>query len=153
MYNVEGAAMTEFEQLNPFDSHNQKLQSNVHPADWNNPIPDGPYNLVVIGAGTAGLVAAAGAAGLGAKVALIERELMGGDCLNVGCVPSKGLISAARVAAVHNNSEQFGIFSAENATVDFSKVMERMRQIRADISPVDSAKRFAELGVDVFFGQ
>ena len=72
----------------------------VHPDDWTNPTPDGRYNLVVIGGGTAGLVSAVGAAGLGAKVALIERHLMGGDCLNVGCVPSKGLISAADATPV-----------------------------------------------------
>ena len=81
------------------DEHNLKLEANVHPLDWTNPVPSERYNLVVIGAGTAGLVTAAGAAGWGAKGALIERELMGGDCLNVGCVPSKGIISAARVAA------------------------------------------------------
>ena len=73
----------------PWDVHNQKLVSNVHPADWKNPAPGSRYNLVVIGGGTAGLVTAAGAAGLGAKVALIEKHFMGGDCLNVGCVPSK----------------------------------------------------------------
>jgi len=73
----------------PWDAHNQQLAANVHPLDWVNPEPAPRYNLVVIGAGTAGLVTAAGAAGLGAKVALIERHLMGGDCLNVGCVPSK----------------------------------------------------------------
>ncbi len=80
-------------QLQPYDEHNQTLEANVHPPDWVNPDPDGRYNMVVIGAGTAGLVSAIGAAGLGAKVALIERELMGGDCLNVGCVPSKGVIT------------------------------------------------------------
>ncbi len=84
-------------QLQPRDEHNLKLESNVRPPDWVNPTPADRYNLVVVGAGTAGLVAAVGAASLGAKVALVERELMGGDCLNVGCVPSKGLISAARV--------------------------------------------------------
>ncbi len=88
----------EFPALLPLDEHNRTLEQNVHPPDWENPTPVGRYNLVVIGAGTAGLVTAAGAAGLGAKVALIERELMGGDCLNVGCVPSKSLISAARAA-------------------------------------------------------
>ena len=82
----------------PLDAHNQRLVSNVHPPHWQNPSPTGPYNLVVIGAGTAGLVTAVGAAGLGAKVALIEKYLMGGDCLNVGCVPSKALIRAARAA-------------------------------------------------------
>src|SRR6056297_1790336 len=85
--------------LMPQDEFNQSLRDNVHPPDWVNPTPSGRYNLVVIGAGSAGLVTAAGAAGLGAKVALVERGLMGGDCLNVGCVPSKGIISAARVAA------------------------------------------------------
>lgn len=103
------ATMTsELVQLQPNDEHNQQLEANVHPPEWINPTPSRPYHLVVIGAGTAGLVTAAGAAGLGARVALVERELMGGDCLNVGCVPSKGIISAARVAAgakVPTNSE------------------------------------------------
>ncbi len=82
--------------IEPWDEHNQKTVANVHPNDWVNPEPSGRYNLIVLGAGTAGLVSAIGAAGLGAKVALIEKELMGGDCLNVGCVPSKALIRAAR---------------------------------------------------------
>jgi len=73
--------------VEPADAYNRILVANVHPSDWVNPTPSGRYNLVVIGAGTAGLVAAAGAAALGAKVALIERHLLGGDCLNVGCVP------------------------------------------------------------------
>lgn len=143
--------------LQPLDDHNLELQSNVHPQDWQNPTPKRPYHLVVIGAGTAGLVTAAGAAGLGARVALIERELMGGDCLNVGCVPSKALISSARVAATLRRSEKFGVTSAESSSanvpdVDFAKVMQRMREKRASISPADSAKRFQDLGVDVFFG-
>ena len=86
-------------ELNPLDEYNLLLGQNVHPPDWVNPEPAGRYNMVVIGAGTAGLVTAAGTAGLGGKVALIERNLMGGDCLNVGCVPSKALIRAARAAA------------------------------------------------------
>jgi heterodisulfide reductase subunit A-like polyferredoxin len=81
--------MHNFLPLRPYDDFNRRLEANVHPPDWINPKPSGRYNLVVVGAGTAGLVTAAGAAGLGAKVALIERELLGGDCLNVGCVPSK----------------------------------------------------------------
>ena len=83
----------------PDDAHNQALVANVHPANWINPEPAPRYNLVVLGAGTAGLVTAAGAAGLGARVALVEKQLMGGDCLNVGCVPSKGLIRASRAVA------------------------------------------------------
>ena len=148
--------MTEHEghqkMLHPWDEHNQKLMSEVHPQDWTNPKPAGRYNLVVVGAGTAGLVTAAGAAGLGAKVALVERHLMGGDCLNVGCVPSKALISAARAAAAVRHGEERGVSSGNGAHVDFGRVMERMRRLRASISPHDSARRFKDLGVDVFLG-
>ncbi|MEM9646510.1 MAG: FAD-dependent oxidoreductase, partial [Planctomycetota bacterium] len=142
---------SESPELQPFDQHNKKLASNVHPTDWINPTPSGRYNLVVLGAGTAGLVTAAGAAGLGAKVALVERHLMGGDCLNVGCVPSKAIISAARAAAAAKNGTEFGVH-ADNVRVDFGVVMERMRKLRADISPHDSAARFRDLGIDVFIG-
>jgi len=140
-------------QLMPRDEHNQQLEANVHPPEWQNPIPSGRYNLVVIGAGTAGLVAAAGAAGLGAKVALIERNLMGGDCLNVGCVPSKGVISAARVAATVDRAGEFGVEVPHGVNVNFAAAMERMRKLRARISPNDSAARFRDLGIDVYFGQ
>jgi len=144
--------MSYLEQLKPTDQYNQTLQSHVHPVNWVNPVPDGRYNLVVIGAGTAGLVTAAGAAGLGARVALVERGLMGGDCLNVGCVPSKALISAARQAASIRNAGHYGI-QATSPHVDFAEVMQRMRRLRASISPHDSAKRFSDLGIDVYFGQ
>lgn len=137
----------------PDDAHNQKLVANVHPADWTNPSPSGKYNLVVIGAGTAGLVTAAGAAGLGAKVALIERNFMGGDCLNVGCVPSKALLSAAHTAATVRDAGEFGVNVPPGTEVEFGKVMERMRKLRSDISPHDSVKRFSDLGIDVFLGQ
>ncbi len=145
--------MSYLQQLEPLDEANQTLQSNVHPLDWKNPEPTGRYNLVVIGAGTAGLVTAAGAAGLGAKVALVERGLMGGDCLNVGCVPSKAIISAGRVAAAVRHAREYAIEVPNGSTVDFAAVMERMRKLRARISPNDSAKRFSDLGVDVYFGQ
>lgn len=144
--------MSDLPQLQPLDQHNRTLQSHVAPADWTNPTPPGRYNLVVIGAGTAGLVTAAGAAGLGAKVALIERDLMGGDCLNVGCVPSKGLISAARVAACVRDAAQYGVEVPDGGQADFPQVMERMRRLRAGISRHDGASRFTELGVDVFLG-
>ncbi len=137
----------------PQDVHNQTLVDNVHPAAWRNPEPAPYYNLVVIGAGTAGLIAAAGAAGLGAKVALIERHLMGGDCLNVGCVPSKGIIRASRAAYDVKTAGVFGITCEGNISIDFSKAMERMRCIRARISSRDSFERFSkELGIDVFLG-
>ncbi len=136
----------------PWDAHNQKLVSNVHPPDWKNPTPAPRYNLVVIGGGTAGLVSAVGAAGLGAKVALIEKHFMGGDCLNVGCVPSKAIIRAARAVAAVRAAAEFGVNVPPGMTTDFGKVMERMRRLRADISPHDAARRFTELGVDVFLG-
>ena len=139
--------------IEPFDTHNQTLIDNVHPPDWTNPTPDGPYNLVVIGAGTAGLVSAAGAAGLGAKVALIERHLMGGDCLNVGCVPSKGLLGPAHLIGRAREGRDLGLHLKDGYDVDFPALMERMRKIRAHISHHDSAKRFKDLGVDVFIGE
>ncbi len=140
------------EQLEPLTPSNLELQANVHPPDWQNPTPSGRYHLVVIGAGTAGLVTAAGAAGLGAKVALIERGLMGGDCLNVGCVPSKAILSTARRIASFRDAAEFGVEVAP-PEIQFGAIMERMRRLRASISPHDSARRFASLGVDVFFGQ
>jgi pyruvate/2-oxoglutarate dehydrogenase complex dihydrolipoamide dehydrogenase (E3) component len=138
--------------IEPWDAHNQALVANVHPPDWVNPTPAPRYNLVVLGAGTAGLVTAAGAAGLGAKVALVERDLMGGDCLNVGCVPSKGLLRAARAVADVGGAAAFGVRVTGEAAVDFAAAMERMRRIRAGLSPLDSAARFRGLGVDVFLG-
>jgi dihydrolipoamide dehydrogenase len=135
------------------DQYNQELIANLHPPDWINPEPVPCYNLVVIGAGTAGLVTAAGAAILGAKVALVEKHLMGGDCTNVGCIPSKTLIRSARVVADIQSAGRFGIGTPDDVKIDFSAVMERLRQVRAGISPHDSAKRFQqEFGVDVFFG-
>ncbi len=139
--------------LLPQDEHNARLVRNVHPSDWKNPEPASRYNLVVLGAGTAGLVAAAGAAGLGAKVALIERNFLGGDCLNVGCVPSKGIIRSGRAAYDVKKAVEFGVNGGPEVSIDFGKAMERMRRIRAGISRHDSVERFSkELGVDVFLG-
>jgi len=139
--------------LSPWDEHNRKLAAHVHPADWRNPKPASRYNLVVIGAGTAGLVCAAGAAGLGARVALIERHLMGGDCLNVGCVPSKAVIGAARAAAAVKDAGRFGVAVPDGVRVDFGAAMARMRRLRASIAPHDSVQRFSDLGIDVFIGE
>jgi pyruvate/2-oxoglutarate dehydrogenase complex dihydrolipoamide dehydrogenase (E3) component len=139
--------------LTPRDEHNLELLANVHPPDWVNPAPAPRYNLVVLGASTAGLVSAAGAAGLGAKVALIERHLMGGDCLNVGCVPSKTLIRASRAAADVRDAARFGVRLPGDVRPDFAAIMARVRGVRAAISPHDSARRFRdEYGVDVFLG-
>jgi pyruvate/2-oxoglutarate dehydrogenase complex dihydrolipoamide dehydrogenase (E3) component len=138
----------------PMDEYNQTLVSYVHPNDWVNPTPAATYDLVVIGAGTAGLVVAAGAAGLGLglKVALIEKHLMGGDCLNVGCVPSKCIIRSSRVIGELWGAKELGIQIPEAIAIDFPAVMERMRRLRAGISHNDSATRFQQLGVDVFLG-
>lgn len=139
-----------FPPIGPWDDD---LLQSTHPPGWTNPEPHGRYNLVVIGGGTAGLVTAAGAAGLGAKVALVERALLGGDCLNVGCVPSKALIRSARAWADVRDANRYGVIVPGEATVDFPAVMQRMRRIRAGISPHDSAQRFRDLGVDVFLGE
>jgi pyruvate/2-oxoglutarate dehydrogenase complex dihydrolipoamide dehydrogenase (E3) component len=140
--------------LLPDTQENRLLSDNVRPPCWVNPEPAPRYNLVVIGAGTAGLVCAAGAAGLGAKVALIERELLGGDCLNVGCVPSKALIRASRAVFDARSSGAFGVRGADGVESDFAAAMERMRRLRAEISGHDSARRFRDdLGVDVFLGE
>jgi pyruvate/2-oxoglutarate dehydrogenase complex dihydrolipoamide dehydrogenase (E3) component len=133
------------------DAADARLIDHVRPPDWRNPQPSDVYDLVVIGGGTAGLVCAAGAAGLGARVALIERARLGGDCLNTGCVPSKALLRSARAVGEIRSSARVGV-SAE-AHVDFPAVMARMRARRADLAPHDSAARLASLGVDVFFGE
>ncbi len=138
--------------LEPRDKHNKLLLDNVHPSDWKNPKPTGKYDLVVLGAGTAGLISASGVAALGGKVALIEKHLMGGDCLNYGCVPSKALIRSARAAAEIQNAAKLGIKPPKKIDIDFKKVMERVRSIRAGISAHDSARRFKDMGVDVYLG-
>ncbi len=138
----------------PRDTHNEALVANVHPPDWVNPTPPGRYNLVVIGAGTAGLITSLVASSLGARVALVERHLMGGDCLNVGCVPSKSVIRAARRVHEARGAEELGLGLPRERLPDFGAAMERMRRIRARISHEDSAARYSEeFGVDVYLGQ
>ncbi|HEU0175490.1 MAG TPA: mercuric reductase [Blastocatellia bacterium] len=135
------------------DAHDRRVIENCHPLDHVNPIPSGKYNLVAIGAGAAGLVSAGGAGVLGAKAAIIERALMGGDCLNVGCVPSKALIRAARAVYDLRMAKEFGAHLASEPEVNFAEAMERMRRLRARISPNDSVARFQnEFGVDVYLG-
>lgn len=139
--------------IRPLDEHNLRHLANVHPPDHVNPKPRDRYHLVVIGAGTGGLVTAAAGAALGARVALIERRLMGGDCLNVGCVPSKGIIRAARAwHEAAGGHEEFGAPAAAGPG-DFAAAMRRMRRLRADMSHIDSVRRFRGLGVDVFIGE
>ncbi|MED5331090.1 MAG: FAD-dependent oxidoreductase, partial [Planctomycetota bacterium] len=135
------------------DVHDEKLRSVVAPEGWSNPVPDGRYNLVVLGGGTAGLVCAVGAAGLGAKVALVEKDALGGDCLNTGCVPSKSLLASSHRAKALQEASLFGIAGPKTVKVDFSGVMERLRRVRAELAPHDGVERLTNAGVDVFFGE
>jgi len=145
--------MGEMPQVLPLDPYNRTLTENVHPPSYRNPTPAARYHLVVIGAGTAGLVTAAGAAGLGARVALVESHLLGGDCLNVGCVPSKAVIRSSRAAAEARGAGAFGVETG-GVEIDFARAMERMRAVRARLSQHDSVERFTkELGVDIFLGK
>ncbi len=110
-----------------------------------------PFDLVIIGGGVAGLVTASGAAQFGAKVALVEKESLGGDCLHWGCVPTKSLVRAAKVASLMRRSEEFGI-AKTGFRVDFPKVIQRMRSVQERIAKNDDPERFRKMGVEVLFG-
>jgi pyruvate/2-oxoglutarate dehydrogenase complex dihydrolipoamide dehydrogenase (E3) component len=128
------------------------MQEDSHPSNWQNPTPAGRYDLAVVGAGPAGLSAATAAAALGARVALVERDLFGGTCLNTGCVPSKAIIRTSRLYAEMRDAERYGAQVPAEIRVDFPAVMQRMRRIRARIAQPVSAPRLAAAGVDVFLG-
>ena len=134
------------------DADDRRLVRNVTAADQPEPRAAGRYHLVVVGGGSAGLVTAASAAGLGARVALVEKTGLGGDCLLTGCVPSKALLAAAKRVHAVRTAPAFGVTVEGTVTVDFAAVMRRMRRVRADLSPIDSVERFTGLGVDVFTG-
>jgi pyruvate/2-oxoglutarate dehydrogenase complex dihydrolipoamide dehydrogenase (E3) component len=138
--------------LLPDDPLDGELLAEVRPPEWVNPPPARRYNLVVIGGGTAGLVAATGAAALGAKVALVEKELLGGDCLNVGCVPSKAILRSAAFYADVHHAARFAGAAPPAGEPDFGAAMERMRRLRAHLGRDDSARRLRDRGIDVFFG-
>ncbi len=136
----------------PRDEAEQQRLNHLHPPNWCNPTPVARYDLVILGGGTTGLVAAHAAAALGVKVALIERHLLGGNCLNIGCVPSKALIRTSRLYAEMRNAEHFGAQAPADIRVDFAAVMQRMRDIRARLSRTSSVHELGAAGVDVFFG-
>jgi len=134
------------------DRYDRDLLNNVRPPGWVNPAPAPVYDLLVLGGGSAGLLAATFAAGLGRKVALVERGLMGGDCLNVGCIPSKTIISSSRISEEVHEASGHGVRLLCGSEADFPAVMERMRRIRARVSRHDSVETLSRAGVDVFLG-
>ncbi len=140
-------------QLQEHSIHDQMLVERVHPTHWKNPEPASCYSMVVVGAGTAGLITSIIVASLGGKVALVERAFMGGDCLVTGCVPSKSIIRPARLVHEMRNAQQWGIQAQHTDKGDFTTIMERLRDIRSQISVHDSAERYTSLGVDVFLGE
>ncbi|MBE0624668.1 MAG: FAD-dependent oxidoreductase [Burkholderiales bacterium] len=128
----------------------ERLRTNKVYAGWNRPRRY-ERNLIVIGAGSAGLVTSYIAAAVKAKVTLVEKHKLGGDCLNTGCVPSKALIRSARLLAHMRRSPEFGIRDAR-AEFDFAEVMERVQRVIKTVAPHDSAERYTGLGVEVIEG-
>jgi pyruvate/2-oxoglutarate dehydrogenase complex dihydrolipoamide dehydrogenase (E3) component len=134
------------------DAGNRSLLNNVHPEAWVNPRPADKYNLVVLGGGYAGILTAREAVRAGAKVALVERNLLGGVCLNAGCISSKAMIRTSRLYAEMRNAAHYGGQKPDNIRVDFAEVMARMRRVRARVSRRTSARELKAMGMDVFFG-
>jgi len=130
----------------PGDPDDARLLEQLRPAGHVNPEPQDRYDLVVLGGGTAGLVCAFGAAGLGARVAIVERDLLGGDCLNTGCVPSKAVIAAAAKVKARYGDER-------PPQEEFTAALAGMREVRADIAAHDSVRRLQGAGIDVFLGR
>jgi pyruvate/2-oxoglutarate dehydrogenase complex dihydrolipoamide dehydrogenase (E3) component len=137
----------------PLDHEDLARLDSIHPPAWQNPNPEQKYNLVIIGAGPAGLVAARAAAALGAKVALIERSLIGGNCVNIGCVPSKTIIRTSRLYAEMRAAQSLGAEPPASIGIDFPAAMARIRRIRTRISRADAARRLSAEGIDVYFGE
>ena len=138
-----------------FDGPNCDLFDAVRPIKWVDPGVDGndKYDILVIGGGAGGLVTAAGSKGLGAKVCLIERAFLGGDCLNTGCVPSKAFLKSCNVAHNARTAAEYGVHIDGEIRIDFPAIMTRMKKIRAEISENDSAQRFStNMGVDLYLG-
>jgi pyruvate/2-oxoglutarate dehydrogenase complex dihydrolipoamide dehydrogenase (E3) component len=136
----------------PAKHDDHRLLEELPSTAWHNPRSVGKYDFVSLGGGPAGTLAACAAAALGAKVALIERDLLGGTCLNTGCIPSKSILRTSRLYADMRGAENFGAQVPKDIRVDFAATMARMRRIRARIGRRNSAERLSALGIDVYFG-
>eukprot|EP01061_Rhynchopus_euleeides_P004301 TRINITY_DN13567_c0_g1_i1.p1 TRINITY_DN13567_c0_g1~~TRINITY_DN13567_c0_g1_i1.p1 ORF type:complete len:671 (+),score=268.81 TRINITY_DN13567_c0_g1_i1:236-2014(+) len=139
----------------PMDEFNRTLVDATGPhLTRKNPTPSEDYDLVVIGAGVAGLLSSIMAKALGKRVAMIERHYMGGDCLNVGCFPSKALIACAKRVHEVKTAAEYGVRISGTVDIDFPFIMERMRKLRASIAPHDSVNRYErDFNEHVFLGQ
>jgi pyruvate/2-oxoglutarate dehydrogenase complex dihydrolipoamide dehydrogenase (E3) component len=136
----------------PFDAPNRRQIAQGHPTDWRPPRPKDVYQLVVVGGGPCGLTAAITAAKAGHTVALAERNLTGGTCVNFGCTPSKSLLRAARAVHQARDGEKFGYQLGAAPRVDFAAVMTRVREMRAFSGGFDAVAVAAGAGIDVFLG-
>ena len=142
------------------DEINCKMLDNIRPLEWVDPeVPSSVrpgtkfYDMVAIGGGAAGMVTAGGTAFMGGTALMIEKAFMGGDCLVTGCVPSKAFLKSASVAHKIRNGAEFGLEINGTVKVNFAKVMERMRKIRAEIAVHDSAENFSKQhGIDIILG-
>src|SRR4029450_2187757 len=139
-------------ELLPADEFNQRTINQGHPPTWQNP-PGGDCDLVVLGGGPAGLIAALTAAAGGHRVAMTERRLTGGTCVNFGCTPSKALIRCAPPPTGARRGADFGFGPSSPPHVDFAKIMERVRRIRSMSSAGDAVQVVADAGIDVYLGQ
>jgi hypothetical protein len=141
----------------PLDEHNAKLLNEVHPrGDYRTTKEPYPvYDLIAIGAGAGGLISSKQSARRGAKSAMISELLAGGDCLNVGCVPSKALIRSAKAVSQVRKAAEMGVVGIDTSkiTVDFPKVMERLRKSRATIAPADGHEGTEAAGTHVYQGR
>jgi pyruvate/2-oxoglutarate dehydrogenase complex dihydrolipoamide dehydrogenase (E3) component len=136
----------------PADPEHQRFLERVRPPQWRNPEPKARYDLVVLGAGPAGLAAARAAIAAGRTVAIVERNRLGGNSLNVGSIPSKSVIRTGRAFEALINSQAFGAPPSAEPTTDLAAAIGRMRKIRARIAEYCSVDRLTREGIEIFFG-